>query len=221
MRIDITIDPTALKARTDREVKNLAYSTSQALNAVAKDIQTQQRVHLDQTYHLRKAGFMYRLIKIFRFSNARQGIPYAEVGVDTSKNRVLLSTFEAGGERRPFTGKHVAVPITGGAARPSESALVKGGFTFEAMALERHVTRDGKVQWKGKSGTFLLPNIGVFQRQGRRNKRGKGRRVALIYKLIAPGAMKHLPANLRFLETARHQVQQKFTDYFARYFRKP
>lgn len=163
MRFDVQIDPSALTARTLREAKNLAYSTSQALNAVAKDVQTAERVHLDQTYHLRKAGFMYRLIKIFQFSSARQGIPFVEIGID-SKTRVLLGIFEKGGAREPFKGKNVAVPITGSEARPSEMSTIPGEFTFQKMKFKKHVTATGKEQWKGENGTFLIPNIGVFQR---------------------------------------------------------
>ena len=81
MKIDIQFDSRNLKALTLREKKNLAYSTSQALNETAKDMQQKTRIRMDRIFHLRKAGFMYRMIKIFKFSNARQGIAYAEIGV--------------------------------------------------------------------------------------------------------------------------------------------
>ena len=71
MKIDIQFDTRNLRARTLREKKNLAYSTSQALNETAKDIQQATRIRMDRIFHLRKAGFMYRLIKIFKFSLSR------------------------------------------------------------------------------------------------------------------------------------------------------
>jgi hypothetical protein len=232
MRFDVQIDPSALKARTLREAKNLAYSTSQALNAVAKDVQTAERVHLDQTYHLRKAGFMYRLIKIFGFSNARQGTPFVEIGID-QKTRVLLGVFEQGGERRPFKGKNVAVPITGSEARPSEMSTIPGEFTFQKMKFRKHVTATGKEQWKGENGTFLIPNVGVFQRtaqlsktsrRGNRTKtpggghRQRSRQVKLLYKLMRPSLIQRLPANLHFVATATQNLQAKFATYFTRFY---
>jgi hypothetical protein len=234
MRFDVQIDPSALTARTLREAKNLVYSTSQALNAVAKDVQTAERVHLDRTYHLRKAGFMYRLIKIFQFSNARQGIPFVEIGVD-AKTRVLLGIFETGGERQPFKGKHVAVPITGGEARPSEMSTIPAEFTFQQMKFKKHVTATGKTQWKGENGTFLIPNVGVFQRtahlsktsrRGNRAKtpgsgnRQRSRMVTLLYKLMAPSAITRLPANLQFVSIAAQNLQAKFATYFTTFYNR-
>lgn len=232
MRFDIQIDASALKARTLREQKNLAYSTSQALNAVAKDAQAAERAHLDRTFHLRRAGFMYRLIKIFQFSNARQGIPFVEIGVD-GKSRVLLGIFERGGAREPFKGRNVAVPITGGEARPSEMSTIPGEFTFQKMKFRKHVTANGQTQWKGESGTFLIPNVGVFQRTGQLSKtsrrgnrtktpgsgnRARSRMVKLLYKLVPPGHLKRLPPSLQFVEIAGRNLQEKFTAYFTKFY---
>jgi hypothetical protein len=129
MKIDIQFDSRNLKARTLREKKNLAYSTSQALNETAKDVQQKTRIRMDRIFHLRKAGFMYRMIKIFKFSNARQGVAYAEIGVQ-QRPRLLLGHFEHGGWRKPAKGRNVAVPITGSPARPSERSAIPEELTF-------------------------------------------------------------------------------------------
>jgi hypothetical protein len=230
MQINVKIETENLKTRTLREVKNLAYSTSQALNATAKDVQAAERVHMDRTYHLRRAGFMYRLIKIFKFSNARQGIPWTEIGVE-NKSRVILSTFEEGGQRKPVKGKNVAVPITGSFARPTDTSTIPDEYTFRKMKFKRHLTSGGKTQWKGESHTFLIPGIGVFQRIGttkteRRAKTFTGRSsrilesskaLKLLYKLLSPGSIKQLPANLHLGRIARQEMQQKFIGYFTRF----
>lgn len=234
-RFDVKIDPSALKTRTLQEAKNLAYSTSQALNATAKDAQTAERVLMDRTFKLRRAGFMYRLVKIFQFSNARQGIPFVEMGID-QKPRVLLGTFEGGGPREPMVGKNVAVPITGQPARPSPYSSVPARFTFQGMKFEKHTTADGKEQWKGENGTFLIPGVGVFQRTGKKQKQpGRARRhfvgtggrvlwdsrvVKLLYKLMAPGQIRRLPASLHFVDTVRKTAEQKFTGYFSQFYNR-
>lgn len=232
MPINMEFDYSNLKARTLREAKNLGYSTSQALNATGKDIQTAMRVHMDQTYKLRKAGFMYRLVKIFQFSNARQGIPFLEIGID-QKQRLILGIFEKGGEREPFKGKNVAVPITGGEARPTTLSTIPDQFTFRKMHFTKHVTAEGKTQWKGENHTFLIPALGVFKRTDeptktdRRAKSFSGRSgrvlresklVKLLYKLMAPGAMKRLPANLDLQKIAEQISTQKFKQYFTSYY---
>ena len=228
MQINAQFDISNLKARTLREAKNLAISTSQALNSVAKDVQQDERIHLDRTYTLRKAGFMYRIIKIAKFSNAKQGVPFVEITID-KKQRVLLGIFEEGGERQPFKGKDVAVPITGGEARPTEQSTIPDEFTFKKMSFKKHVTKEGKTQWKGENGTFLIPDVGVFKRTDqpqkteRRAKSFVGRAgrvlqesklVKLLYKLMAPGQLKKLQPNLHFKDTAQRVMQEKVSYYF-------
>lgn len=232
MRLDVQIDTSALKARTLREAKNLAYSTSQALNATAKDVQAAERAHMDRTYHLRRAGFMYRMIKIFQFSNARQGIPFVEIGVD-KKPRLLLGVFEEGGQREPFKGHNVAVPITGSEARPGDMSTIPEQFTFRKMQFRRHTTANGKVQWRGENHTFLIPDVGVFtrtdqpQKTERRKKSFTGRAgrvlretklVKLLYKLMLPASMKRLPANLQLGRISRQQMQMRFSEYFTKFY---
>lgn len=235
MQINVRIDAKALKANTAKEIKNLAYSTSQALNATTKDAQQAERVHMDRTFHLRRTGFMYRLIKIFTFSNVRQGTPFTEIGIDNTKERLLLGEFEKGGPREPFMGKNVAVPITGTKARPSIMATIANRFTFKGMNLQQHQTSGGKEQWKGANRTFLIPGKGVFQRTGRKQKKADRRQkeaftgakgrvlrdtkvVAMLYKLLPPSSIKSIPPSLHFLQTVQQTVQQRFTQYFNRFF---
>ncbi len=210
MKINVKIDTKALKARTQREARRLAFSTAQALNETAKEIQTAERIQVDRTFQIRKAGFMYRLIKITNWASARQGRPYAEVAVDNTKKRVLLSTFEEGGVKEPAKGKHVAVPITGEGARPSFASTIQEDLTFRGMKFKKHVTKRGKVQWKGRHGTFIIPDLGVLQRVA-----GKARdSVAnLIYSFQS---RPRLRAMLRFAETARATFEKEWERQFRR-----
>lgn len=137
MRIDIKVDTSFLDKNAARYTKNLAYSTAQALNDVAKQAQREIRGNLRERFHIRNAAFMDRTIKIFAFANATANRPFAEIGVDNTKARLLLSLFEEGGARLPFVGKNVAVPVTGQAARPSPTDAVRPDLTFQAL----HFTR--------------------------------------------------------------------------------
>lgn len=193
MRIDVQIDNSRLKDKSAKAQKNLAISTSQAINAVVKDVQREERIRMDRIFTLRRAGFMYRAIKIFAFSNAKQGRPFAEIGVDR-KQRLLLGMFEKGGQRLPMKGKNVAVPLTGSAARPTAKSIIPEPFTFTKMKFKRAASSTGQPQWKGQNKTFLIPKVGVFQRI---KSSAKGGAVRILYAILPPGAIKRLPASLQ------------------------
>jgi hypothetical protein len=168
MKIDVKIDTEGLKKKTLREQKRLAYSVSQALNQTAQEIQTEMRVELDKKFTVRKAQFMYRLIKIFTFANPRKDIPYAEVGIDNSKARTLLSLFDEGvtdSTRQPAVGRQIAVPLTGEAARVRFADPVADALTFKKLNLKPDAKQGGKPGWLfGNLHTYLVPGVGVFQR---------------------------------------------------------
>ncbi len=214
MKINVKIDAKALKARTQREARRLAFSTAQALNETAKEVQTAERVQLDRTFTVRKAGFIYRLIKITRWASARQGRPYAEVVVDNTKKRLLLGTFEEGGVKEPAKGKHVAVPITGEPARPSFASTIQEDLTFRGMKFKKHVTKRGKVQWKGRHRTFIIPDLGVLQRTAGKATNSIAR---LIYSFQNRPRLK---AMLKFAETARATFEKEWERQFRRAYRR-
>lgn len=215
MQIKVQIDAKALKARTHREAKRLAFSTAQALNETAKEIQTAERVNLDRKFTVRKVGFLYRLIKITAFASPRKGRPFAEVAIDPTKKRVLLGIFEKGGEKEPAKGKTVAVPLTGGPARPSFNQPVQDEFTFRKLRFRRHRTKTGKAQWKGEQRTFIIPGLGVLQRVG---GKAKGTAARLIYAFQRRPRLKAL---LDFTEIALRTFNREFAHEFRKaYHRK-
>jgi len=210
VRIDVKIDTSNLKTRTLREQKRVAYSMSQALNDTALQIQTAQRVNLDKKFTVRKAGFMYRLIKI-KFASVPKDLPVAEVYVDNTKQRVLLGLFEDGGEREPAVGQNVAVPITGEAARPSFGQLVQDVFTFQKLKFKRKRGGSGNVL-QGQQNTFLVPGVGVFMRTAKKV-------TELIYTFRRPMKM---AKKLGFVDIARQVFAEKFQGNFTnRYNSKP
>lgn len=238
MKININIDTRNLKARTVKEKKRLAYGTAAALNETVKAVQTAERVALDHEFKIRQAGFMYRLIKINQFASPSKGVPFAEIGIDNTKARVLLSIFEGGGVKQPAKGKNVAVPVTGGVARPAFSDQVASGYTFTSLQFKKlnltqagHAAAGAKKRygvkgklsgdyyiWGGKNRTFILPSTkqapagGVFQRVG------PGRDdIRLIYSFKkAP----RLTRMLGFVDRARKVFSEKWEKAFESNYRK-
>lgn len=179
MQINAAVDTGNLQKRLDLTAKNLLYGVVQAINDTAKEIQKRQRAELDKEFVLRKREFMLRTVKIFEFASVRRtaglavadGKLYAVVGIDGRKGKLLMPMFETGGVKLPNKGKNIAIPITGGPARPSIQQIVSSEFTFKNLHFKRHVTRNGAVQWKGEKHTFLVPGLGVFQRVPSKTRR--------------------------------------------------
>jgi hypothetical protein len=206
MDLKINIDTRELEAKTLREAKRLAYGTVQGLNKTATQVQTAERVNLDRKFQIRKAGFLYRLVKV-AFASVLKDKAVAEVYIDNTKQRVLLGLFEDGGVRDPAVGQNVAVPITGEAARPSFAQLVQDQFTFTRMRLKARAPKKGtQTIYEGKSGTFLIPGIGVFLRAA------GAKATELIYSFRKP---MRLDKRLGFTDTA----QKVFSENFEKNFR--
>jgi hypothetical protein len=240
MKIDIKIDTSLLDQNAKRYTKNLAFSTAQAINDAAREGQNRIRANMRDKFHIRQPQVMDRAIKIFAFANARSNRPFAEIGVD-NKPRLLLSIFEEGGARLPYVGKHVAVPITGQAARPGISDSVREQFTFQALNFRRSKTvatqhgksvlaarraegnrkrrlSGGDLIWRGDQRTFILPATrraplgGVFQRVGP----GKDD-IRLIYSFKANVRLR---AALDFVSTTEQAFNDVFTEaFYTRFYR--
>lgn len=232
MQINVAFDLSSFDRTAKRFEKNLAYSAAQAINASALEAQKRIRQRLREVFHIRRADFMDRSVKIFAFANIGSNRPYAEIGID-NKARLLLSMFESGGARVPFKGRSVAVPITGQVARPGIGSSVDPAFTFSALHFQRgpitargrgisrkskgkHKTRGQYYVWQGANRTFILPHTarapygGVFQRVG------PGRDdIRLLYSFRRGIQLK---AVLHFVETTQAAYQQVFQDTFVRKF---
>ena len=240
MKIDIKVDTSILDKNAKRYVKNLAYSTAQALNDAAKEAQRRIRLGLRQRFHIRDSVFMDRTIKIFAFANVNAARPYAEIGVD-NKRRLLLSLFEEGGTRTAFVGRNVAIPVTGQAARPSVTDAVRPQFKFTALNFQRGpLKRTGAgvdawarqrlarkrgirgrlgaefYMWRGAQRTFILthskraPLGGVFQRVG-----PKRDDIRLIYSFKSNVRLR---AALSFVSTSEAAFNATFQEAFYRRF---
>jgi len=224
--VTISIDAAKPIALLKNGGKRMAFAVVNALNNTAKEIQRGERARVQSQFTLRKRDFVLREAAVIRaaaggsgFASVSQRRFEARISVG-QKPRLLLSGFEAGDLRRPVKGKNVAVPITGGPARPSFGSSVPKPFTFAGLSLRRvtprgqqkrkrrtqitlaaHISSRGTVQWKGAHRTFLLtqtrkaPKGGVFQRVG------PGRDdIRTVYSFKPPS---RLDRRLRFIQTGQ------------------
>lgn len=235
LQVKAEFDIRGLKAKTERETRRLAFSTARALNETIKRVQLEERANLETEFTIRQPRFMERRIKIFTFASPKRGFPFAEIGIDP-KPRLILGLFEKGGKRRPFKGKRrVAVPITGGPARPTFAQTVPAELRLGKLRFRRHRTRTGKFQFKGPKRTFILrggdtrtPGVyirgGALKTRGRKRFVGRGGRllesttnVRLLYKFEEPPTLK---PRLGFVELARQVIREEWPRQFNAAFRR-
>lgn len=214
--------------------RRMRYAIVNALNQTALAIQAAERERVLRLFHVRKAEFLVGApgrggqTAIVRFASYSAG--RLEARVETGqKARLLLPGYERGAPRRPAVGRRVAIPLTGGPARPSAAASVPAEFTFQQLRLRAatarrarrrdvtfsaHLTRTG-VQYKGAHRTFILeqtaklPEGGVFQRTG--PARGD-LRLAYPFK-SHPRPLDH---RLGYLETAAKTAARAFAPALQR-----
>jgi hypothetical protein len=236
MKIDFNFDAKEMERRFGLTEKNLAYAAVNAINRTALQVQKQAQDNVKARFVLRQPQFVLRQAAVIKpFASVGQGRPYAEVAVG-QKPRLLLSDFEQGGQRDPFVGKNVAVPITGSPARPGFSDQVPGNLRITALGLQptlnaaqrqqRRSIKGGTAKetrslranftaaagagqvWKGRERTYMIPYIGVFQRTG-----PKKADTVLLYKFMPHPQLK---PKLGFLAMAKADGNAWLSDNMER-----
>ena len=207
MRIDLTIDSTELVLRLQNGQRRLAYAVVNAINNTAKRIQAVERRRVEQEFTVRKKEFIRREAAIIKpFASVKQGRAYAEISVGR-KPRLLLSAFERGAERKPFTSaaKSVAEPVVGGPARPRFTQSVPPELRMGRLRFDR--TKTGKRRaGVTRTRTYLVPEVGIFQRVGKETSR-------MVY-VFTRG--KRIKPRLRFVETAQKEARRWFREEMER-----
>ncbi len=207
MRIDLRIDNTALVLRLQNGQRRLAYAVVNAINNTAKRVQDVERRRVEEEFTVRKKDFIRReAAKIKPFASVKQGRPYAEIAVG-QKPRLLLSAFERGAVRKPFTpsARRVAEPVVGGPARPRFAGSVTPELRVGRLRFDR--TKTGRRRAAvTRTKTYLVPRVGIFQRLGPAATRA-------VY-LFTKG--KKLAPRLRFVETAEKEADKWFREEMER-----
>lgn len=147
--------------------RRLAFAGVATLNKTALRFQRHMREEADRVFEVRRRDFVLRQIAVIQpFASVPQGRLYVEIYIGR-RSKLLLSMFERGGVRAPMTAgaTRVAVPITGGAARPSFSDQVTPTLRYKALRLRRRDRRrDSHAVPQGLERTYLIPGTGIFQR---------------------------------------------------------
>lgn len=214
MNIRLQIDVSVLEDRFRSPEKKIAYAVANAINKTAKLAQRAIQLHAGDIFKIRRPDFIKRQVAILKpFASASQGRPFAEIAVG-QKPRLLLPMFEQGGSRSGFVGKNVAVPFIGGARLSPESqvpeSLTVKGLKIRAFSGGKRLTKRtrpgaaGAKQYKGLLGSYLVPEVGIFQRIGRAI-RGK-----ILY---AFARQVRIPAGLDFVDTVQGIADRNFAKF--------
>jgi hypothetical protein len=212
MNIKVDIDMDQVVKLTATVLRQLPYATNNAITRTAKELVDKEKAEI--TEHLEtRTKFAQNRIQILQYSKVNN--LSAIVGINPNvKGSALLLGFliESGGEKTPTSGPNIAEPITGTAARPTFASKIPRRLLYKQLQIVRHVTQTGKIQLKGKQRTFVLPDIGVFQRVG-----PGPNDINLIYKFAGSA---HLRARFKFSKVAQQLIGQRFHLIFAEEFEK-
>jgi len=217
MLMKTEIDVSRGLALADLLLRKLPYVTNNALTRTARELVELEREELESEFTIRKP-FIPSRVRITKW--ARPGSLWTRVEIDRNVQggKLLLTMFETGGEKIPEAGSDLAVPPTGGAVRPSMSEPMTPRLLYKRLNMQRVPTSGGRVQYKGEQRTFVIPNVGVFQRTSSRQRiarakrgvavpKGKDEDLMLLYRFRTGAQLK---AQMHFLKTAREFVTRRF-----------
>jgi len=181
MNIALKWDQSQLDVFTGQLPKRLTYATVNALRATQERIQQAEFDRARSVFAIRKQAFFFGssgrpggvAARLTVRPSVKKGIAYAEIeggslpkGGDelSSYRRLLYGGFETGAERKPFTpgAKSLAVPRTGGPARPTSASGITPELTFAKMRLSAFYKPPGRgKQLKLTRNTRSRKNLGV------------------------------------------------------------
>jgi hypothetical protein len=199
-------------------LKQINFAAANALNDVAFEARNTERTHVQEAFIIRRP-FVTQGIQVPSGGKATRDHLEAELVLDPSRD--FLAKFEQGGEKTPRGGHSLAIPD---AARPTPQSLIPNRLRprnlqfadgpAQSIGFRRKggITRRGVRQKnQGLFRTFLIEGVGIFQRVGR----GAGSTTRLLY-AFEPRA--EIPAELKFVETAREVATRSYRDHFHRRF---
>jgi hypothetical protein len=221
--IKTTVDISQGIALCDLILRKIPFATNNALTRTATELVQVERDELKTEFQVRKQ-FILNRVRITKYSKPGDLWTRVEIDKNVSGGELLLTMFEEGGAKLPEHGSELAVPLTGGPARPSFSQSVRPSLLYKGLNMQKHTTAGGSIQYKGDRRTFVIPGVGIFQRGSSKKRTGKSSRLGkfqgrdgselrdttgstLIYsfKRGVP-----LPHRMHFVKTARVTVNARF-----------
>jgi hypothetical protein len=164
--IKVTVDVDQVVSLVSTVLRQLPYATNNAITRTAKEAVDAGRNALRGEVTVRKQ-FILKRIKILQYSKVNNLTAVIGVDSEVEGSPLLLGFLEEGGEKEPTSGSGIAIPLTGEAARPSFPQSVGTSFRYENLQF---------IGNKGRMGTYIVPNVGIFQRRRASGPRQKGYR---------------------------------------------
>jgi len=204
MNIRIDIDAEAVVKLTANVLRQLPYATNSAITRTAKEAVDAGRKELATDLQVRKKFILGR-VKILQYSKV--GNLTAIIGIDNKVQGapLILSFLEEGGTKEPTRGSEIAIPLTGEAPRPSFPDPVVTSLRYTNLRFDNR---------KGRKKTFLIPNVGIFQRVAAGDSPDA---TVLIYS-FKPSAK--LPQHLQLRNAMLKVIGERFGPIFSEEFTK-
>jgi hypothetical protein len=204
MNIKVDIDMDQVVKLTATVLRQLPYAANNAITRTAKEAVDAGQKEIAADLQIRKR-FILNRIKILQYSKV--GNLTAIIGIDNKVQGapLLLGFLEEGGTKEPTRGPDIAIPLTGEAARPTFSSAVTTALRYTNLRFDNR---------KGRKKTFLIPNVGIFQRIAAGNSPDA---TVLIYS-FQPSAK--LPQHIHLRAAMVKVIGQRFNAIFSEEFTK-
>ena len=205
MEIKVSVDVDSVVKLASAVLRQLPYATNNAITRTAKEAVDAGRKEMQRDLTIRKKFILQRL-KILQYSKV--GNLTAIVGIDTKVQGapLLLGFLEEGGVKKPLIGADgIAIPLTGEAARPSFPQSVPTAFRYTNLQF---------IGNKGKKNTFIIPNVGVFQRIA------TGKTSSDIVEIYSFKPSAPLPIHTHLRDAMIALIGQRFAPIFSEEFSK-
>lgn len=204
MNIKVEIDTDAVVKLTAAVLRQLPYAANSAITRTAKEAVEAGRAEISKDLQVRKK-FILNRIKILQYSKVNNLT--AVIGIDTNVKGapLILGFLEEGGTKEPTHGPDIAIPLTGEAPRPSFPDPVVTSLRYTNLRFDNR---------RGRKKTFIIPNVGIFQRVAAGNSPDS---TVLIYS-FKPTAK--LPQHMQLRAAMLKVIGQRFASIFSEEFTK-
>jgi hypothetical protein len=204
MKISVDVDSEQVVKLTAAVLRQLPYAANNAITRTAKEAVDAGQKEIAADLQIRKR-FILNRIKILQYSKV--GNLTAIIGIDNQVQGapLILSFLEEGGTKLPTAGPDIAIPLTGEAPRPSFPDPVATSLRYTNLRFNNR---------KGRKRTFLIPNVGIFQRVAAGDSPDA---TVLIYS-FKPSAK--LPPHIHLRNAMLRVIDQRFAPIFTEEFTK-
>lgn len=204
MKLSVNVDIDQVVRLTAAVVRQLPYATNNAITRTAKEAVDAGQKEVTADLQLRKR-FILNRIRILQYS--RVSNLTAVIGIDDKVQGapLILGFLEEGGTKEATRGPDIAIPLTGEAPRPTFADPVATSLRYTNL---RFVNR------KGRKKTFLIPNVGIFQRVAAGDSPDS---TVLIYS-FKPSA--RLPQHIHLRNAMLEVIDKRFETIFTEEFVK-